>query len=77
MPQTKLTSILKSNQVQLDGVYRLELGESDSITPASAPTTQAHSAPPHARLVDVNDQLTTIELKCPCGNVSQIQCSFA
>jgi len=65
--------ILKSGEVNFEGQYRLNHGQSDPrASSCSTGTTESH-----ARIVETQNDFTLIEVTCICGNKTLLRCEYA
>ena len=67
--------ILKSDNVKLEGQFRLDLAQAGF---AKDPTKQksAASAAPQARVVENHPEFAVIEVICSCGTGTYLRCEY-
>jgi hypothetical protein len=65
--------ILKSNDVKLEGQFRLDAGQPPT---GSANKTNVTSAPAQARVVENHPEFAVIEVICGCGAKTHIKCQY-
>ena len=68
--------ILKGQDVELQGQYRLEAGQ---VTPSKAGPSpaQANSAPKQARILENHPDHVVLEVTCSCGAKMVLRCKYA
>jgi hypothetical protein len=65
--------IIKSNNVKLEGTFRLDAGMSRS---AAAKDSAALAPAVQAKILESNPQYAVIEVTCSCGTRTQIRCEY-
>jgi hypothetical protein len=65
--------ILKSNDVKLEGQFRLDAGQNPTGSPNK---TNITSAPAQARIVENHPEFAVIEVICGCGAKTHIKCQY-
>ncbi len=65
--------ILKSEDVELEGQYHLDLGHSVSSAQHSKNTVAGTAK---ARILDNNNEYAVIELICSCGRKTIVRCEY-
>lgn len=68
--------ILKSNDVELEGQYRLGLAQNEVQGRKPAQTT-AVSAAPQAQIIENHPDHAVIEITCSCGAKVCLKCEYA
>ena len=68
--------ILKSENVQVEGQYRLEASQAGSSKAGVLPPG-AHAVPRQARIVENHPQYAIIEVTCSCGGKTLLRCEYA
>ncbi len=62
--------ILKSEDVKLEGQYRLDVGQAGSL-PA-----ETDSVPKQARILENHPEYAVIEVTCSCGTKMVLRCEY-
>ena len=65
--------ILKSNNVKLEGRFRLNVSQG---IPNSANKRNVTSAEPQVRIMENHPEFTAIEVTCCCGAKTHIRCEY-
>jgi len=65
--------ILKSNDVRLEGQFRLDLGQG---VPSSVNKGSVTSAKPQVRIMESHPEFTILEVICGCGVKTHIRCEY-
>jgi len=65
--------ILKSNNVKLEGQFRLDVGQGD---PSLANEKNATSSPAQVRIVENHPEFAVLEVACGCGAKTHIRCEY-
>ncbi len=65
--------ILKSNDVKLEGRFRLDIGQN---VPNSANEKNATSSPAQVRIVENHPEFAVMEITCGCGVKTHIRCEY-
>ena len=65
--------VLKSNDVKLEGRFRLDVGQG---VPTTANKRNAASSPPQVRIVENHPEFAVLELVCGCGAKTNIRCEY-
>jgi len=65
--------ILKSNNVRLEGRFRLDAGRG---VPGSENARGATSAPAQVRIVENHPEFAILEVTCGCGKKTRIRCEY-
>jgi DUF971 family protein len=69
--------IVKKNRVLAGETVRISVGEKHtSLRPLTPSAAMAHE-PMQARVVESNSEYAIIEVICPCGQKTHIQCHYA
>jgi hypothetical protein len=68
--------ILKGQDVELQGQYRLEAGQVASSKTVSSPA-QTGSAPKQARIIENHPDYVVLEVTCSCGTKMVLRCEYA
>jgi hypothetical protein len=71
-----MTHILKSDEVELQGQFQLNVTQTES-NPATSPKGWTGSDPPSAgqvRIVENNPEFTIVEITCCCGTKTYLRC---
>ncbi len=68
--------ILKSDDVELEGQYRLGLVP-DEFEPSEPAQTNAVTAAPQARIIENHADHAVIEVSCSCGTKVHLRCDYA
>ncbi len=71
--ESQIGHILKSNDVKLEGQFRLDAGQSPT---GSANKTNVTSTPAQARIVENHPEFAVIEIICGCGAKTHIKCEY-
>jgi len=66
--------ILKSNDVKLEGRFRLDVGQD---IPNSANAKNATLPPAEVRIVEDHPEFAVMEVTCGCGTRTHIKCQYA
>ena len=79
---TMAGQVLKANNVNMQGQYRLEVNPAPSAspTPSSPAATSAMtgnaSAGTQVRIVETCNEYAVLEVTCGCGQKTLVQCAF-
>jgi hypothetical protein len=65
--------ILKSNDVKLEGLFRLDVGQR---IPNVASKANITSIPAQVRLVENHPEFAVVEVTCGCGAKTLIRCEY-
>jgi len=77
MSSVFLSPIIKSSNVNLDGVFQLPIGgEVIGDNPSGGQKGPAGGVQASARVIETTAEYATIEVVCGCGTVSQIKCNY-
>jgi len=68
--------ILKSDEVKLEGRFRLDLAQVQSQTSRTKEQSPALNAP-QVRIVENNPEFADIEITCSCGIKTHLKCEYA
>lgn len=68
--------ILKSENVELEGQYHLDVAPAD-FTKAAPQQTEAVSVPMQARILENHPDYVVIEVTCSCGTRTVLKCEYA
>ena len=68
--------ILKSEHVQLEGQYRLDVSQA-GFSKAGVLPAGAASVPKQARIIESHPQYAIIEVTCSCGGKTLLRCEYA
>jgi hypothetical protein len=75
MPKTA-GHILKSDEVKLEGQFRLDVAQVQSQT--GGPKEQSPALPaPQVRIVENHTEFADIEITCSCGIKTHLKCEYA
>jgi hypothetical protein len=74
MPKTT-GQILKSNEVKLEGQFRLDVTQVQSQISGLKEKSPALSAP-QVRIVENNPEFADIEITCSCGIKTRLKCEY-
>ena len=66
--------ILKSNDVRLEGRFRLGTGQPPQGPAGKKGGVASHE--PAARLVENNPEFAVVEVTCSCGTKTRIKCEY-
>jgi hypothetical protein len=66
--------VLKANQVQSTGSFRLELQPQASAPPGAPPHG---STPARIRIAENHPQFALVEVTCSCGKTTLVRCEYA
>ena len=66
--------ILKSEEVELQGQFRLDV---EQVAPEPAKQKLTASATPQVRIVENHSEFAVIEITCSCGTKSYLRCEYA
>ena len=66
-------NILKSNNVKLEGRFRLDAGQN---VPNPVNEKQVTSAPAQVRIVENHPEFAVLEVACGCGAKTHIRCEY-
>ncbi len=72
--ESTIGHILKSNDVKLEGRFRLDVGQ-DVLN--SANEKNATSSPAQVRIVENHPEFAVMEVTCGCGAKTHIRCEYA
>ncbi|NIS49662.1 MAG: hypothetical protein GWN67_19815 [Phycisphaerae bacterium] len=75
MPNTAV-HILKSDEVKLEGQFRLDLAQVQSHTGGPKGQSPALKAP-QVRIVENHPEFADIEITCSCGIKTHLKCEYA
>ena len=73
---TRCGTILKSGQVKLQGIYKVQIGPIGSDKLQAPGTKAAAKVPQQVRIAEQHSEYVVIELVCSCGQKSYIQCDY-
>ena len=65
--------VLKSNNVKLEGRFRLDVGQSAPISANEKNTTLASA---QVRIVENHPEFAVMEVTCGCGAKTHIRCEY-
>jgi len=65
--------ILKSDEVRIEGRFRLELGATGPTTPK---TRSVGTAAPSVKILESRPEYALMELTCSCGRKSVVRCEY-
>ncbi len=68
--------ILKSDDVELEGLYHLGLVQ-DEFERSESMQTDAVAVPPQARIIENHADHAVIEVVCSCGTKVHLRCDYA
>lgn len=66
--------VLKKESVRPAGTQRMQPAPAQPAADSSPGT--GTSGPPEAQIVDTGDGVVTIEVRCPCGRKTYLQCFY-
>ncbi len=69
---TRPTGVLKKGQIRTSGPCRLGGPQAPGVTRPSAAR-----APTQVRIVQRDEDRAVVEVRCPCGNITLIECRWA
>ena len=69
--------IVKKNRVRTGGTVRIGVGEKNTSFRSLTPSAAMSHEPMQARVVESNSEYAIIEVICPCGQKTHIQCHYA
>jgi hypothetical protein len=65
--------VIKSNDVKLEGRFRLDVGQG---VPNSASEKNATLSPAQVRIVENHPEFAVLEVTCGCGAKTHIRCEY-
>ena len=71
MSSSFLSPIIKSSNINIEGVFQLPIGQG---TCGGVPADRNGQA--SARVIETTADYATIEVVCSCGTVSRIRCNY-
>ena len=71
-----LSPIIKSSNINVEGVYQLPIGSGAVGGVPAGGTMPSGDRQASARVIETTAEYATIEVVCPCGTVSQIRCNY-
>ena len=71
--ESTMGHILKSNDVKLEGRFRLDVGQG---VPNSANERNATSSPAQVRIMENHPEFAVLEVACGCGAKIHIRCEY-
>jgi hypothetical protein len=71
-----LSPIIKSSNINVEGVYQLPIGSGSVGGVPAGGATPSGGGQASARVIETTAEYATIEVVCPCGTVSQIRCNY-
>jgi hypothetical protein len=71
-----LSPIIKSSNINVEGVYQLPIGSVAGVGVPSGDAMPSGDGQASARVIETTAEYATIEVVCPCGTVSQIRCNY-
>jgi hypothetical protein len=74
---TKSIEIVKKNKVRSGDTIRIRAGQGGIPARPSALAAAPQHGPMQARVVESNPDYAIIEVICPCGHKTHIQCHYA
>ena len=71
-----LSPIIKSSNINVEGVYQLPIGLGAVGGAPAGGAMPSGGGQASARVIETTAEYATIEVVCPCGTVSQIRCNY-
>ncbi len=71
--ESPIRHIMKSNDIKLEGRFRLDVGQD---VPNSANGKNATLSPAQVRIVENHPEFAVMEVICGCGAKTQIRCEY-